>query len=98
MPSARDTSATAKLERIVFHADDAPHVVIDQSICEKCSIDRICVTICPIQNYNWDAIGTHLSVSTESCMECGSCRIVCTEGAITWNWPRGGYGVMYVAG
>jgi len=32
----------------------------------------------------------------EQCFECGSCYFVCTEeGAIEWNYPRGGYGVTF---
>ena len=32
----------------------------------------------------------------EQCFECGTCYMVCnTEGALTWSYPEGGYGVVF---
>jgi ferredoxin like protein len=32
----------------------------------------------------------------EQCFECGTCYLVCnSEGAITWTYPEGGYGVAF---
>ena len=32
-------------------------------------------------------------------MECGTCRVVCAEtGEVEWNYPRGGYGVLFKFG
>ena len=37
--------------------------------------------------------------SPDGCMECGTCRVLCeASGEITWNYPRGGYGVLYKFG
>jgi NAD-dependent dihydropyrimidine dehydrogenase PreA subunit len=33
------------------------------------------------------------TVSYEGCLECGTCMIACSEGAIDWRNPRGGFGV-----
>jgi len=32
----------------------------------------------------------------EQCFECGACYLVCnTAGAISWNYPEGGAGVVF---
>jgi ferredoxin like protein len=31
-------------------------------------------------------------------LECGSCRIICPQGAIRWVYPRGGFGICYQYG
>lgn len=87
-----------RLARVVFLPDPEPHIVLDAAICGRCRIARVCATVCPAGNYRYDASGNQMSVSTDSCMECGACRIACTEGAVAWRWPRGGYGVCYIRG
>ena len=85
-----------KLARVVFQPDPEAHIALDAGVCARCRIERVCVTVCPAGNYRYDSASNQMSVSTDSCMECGACRIACTEGAITWRWPRGGYGVCYI--
>ena len=35
----------------------------------------------------------------DGCMECGTCRVVTAEtGEVEWNYPRGGYGVLFKFG
>jgi ferredoxin like protein len=87
-----------KLARVVFYRDREPHITLSQEICVGCKIDRVCVTVCPAGNYKYDEKACQTILSTESCMECGACRIVCTEGAVSWSWPRGGFGVCYLLG
>jgi ferredoxin-like protein FixX len=32
----------------------------------------------------------------EQCFECGTCYLVCNrEGAISWSYPEGGFGVVF---
>jgi ferredoxin like protein len=31
----------------------------------------------------------------EGCLECGTCKVVCDRDAVSWRYPRGGYGVRY---
>ncbi len=87
-----------KLARVTFETDLEPHIVLDQLICSRCSIGRPCEKVCPAHNYSFDEIAGQMNVSTESCMECGSCRVVCTLGAVSWKWPRGRFGVCYLEG
>jgi ferredoxin like protein len=34
----------------------------------------------------------------EDCVECGTCYIMCDQGAVSWNHPRGGFGITYSQG
>jgi len=34
-------------------------------------------------------------LSWEGCLECGTCFIACDQRALTWDYPRGGYGFSY---
>lgn len=70
-----------------------PHILVDSAICQNCS-QKPCLYICPVQNYRLDEEG-HVTFSWEACVECGACRIICEAGAISWNYPRGGFGVCY---
>ncbi|WP_192902944.1 ferredoxin family protein, partial [Pelotomaculum propionicicum] len=37
-----------------------------------------------------------LSFDYAGCLECGTCRIICPkEGAISWQYPRGGFGINF---
>jgi ferredoxin like protein len=87
-----------QLSLAAFKPDAEPHIRVDDAICRRCSADRLCAAICPAQNYSWDANAEHMSVAVTSCFECGTCRIVCADGAIDWRWPGGGTGVAYVWG
>jgi ferredoxin like protein len=33
--------------------------------------------------------------SHQTCLECGACRISCQNGALDWNYPKGGFGVCF---
>ena len=94
----RSEPLDVRLSRVVFQPDPEPHIVLDPEVCSRCRIERVCAAVCPAGNYRLDEVAHRMSVSTDSCMECGACRIACTEGSVTWRWPRGGFGVCYVRG
>ena len=53
---------------------------------------------CPAGCYSFNDRG-QVEIAADGCMECGTCRIVCAEtGEIEWNYPRGGFGVLYKFG
>ena len=55
-------------------------------------------TICPAGCYANNPAG-QVEVVADGCMECGTCRILLEPtGEITWNYPRGGYGVLFKFG
>jgi ferredoxin like protein len=70
-----------------------PHIVINNTTCKTCSL-KPCIYVCPVQNYKLDEEG-RVIFSWEACVECGACRIVCEAGALTWNYPKGGFGICY---
>ena len=81
----------AKLSRVRFRLDQAAHIKVDSEVCESSS-ERPCLYVCPVQNYRLAEDGC-VEFSWQGCMECGACRIICNKGAISWNLPRGGFGV-----
>jgi ferredoxin like protein len=84
-----------KLALNMFHVDVEPHIQIDKEICSRCP-HKLCTLVCPVDNYtveNGDVV-----FSGEGCLECGTCNIVCDQGSVTWNYPRGGFGIIYRLG
>ena len=77
-----------------FRVDSTSHLAVNQDACRECS-DRVCLDICPTEVYRWDSVKKEVTVSYEGCLECGTCRIACKEGAIDWRNPRGGFGISY---
>ena len=40
-----------------------------------------------------------VEIATDGCVECGTCRLIAEPtGDIEWNYPRGGYGVLFKFG
>jgi ferredoxin like protein len=84
----------ASLGLNVFKIDKEPHVTINQEICQtKCQI-HYCLHICPASVYTLDRQG-EVQAEYEGCLECGTCLIACPHDALTWDYPRAGYGVQY---
>lgn len=54
--------------------------------------------LCPAGCYSVTENG-QVEIAADGCMECGTCRIVTDgTGEIEWNYPRGGFGVLYKFG
>ena len=77
-----------------FLADEKSHIVINQTVCAACD-HHACVKACPANCYTFNEETRLLSVVYETCLECGTCHVICDKGAIDWSYPRGGYGVNY---
>ncbi len=87
--SFEDRIATA-----VFDVHHQAHIVVDDTVCADCST-RECVVACPAKLFVPTSDGGIL-FNYEQCFECGTCYLVCNrEGAITWNYPEGGHGVVF---
>lgn len=69
-----------------------PHIAINQELCRQCS-DRRCLFICPAHLYSEQ--NGEIIVEWAGCLECGTCKAVCPHGALTWNYPQGGFGIIY---
>jgi ferredoxin like protein len=87
-----------KLFQNRYRVDEgAPHIRVDA---EKVPSEQLkaMVNICPAGCYQNGEDGK-VEVVADGCMECGTCRIVCQEtGEVTWQYPRGGYGVLFKFG
>ncbi len=56
------------------------------------------IHLCPAGCYSETESG-QVEVAADGCLECGTCRIVTREtGEVEWNYPRGGFGVLYKFG
>ena len=85
-----------KLYTTRYRVDHNTHLKIaDMEVCRKCE-GKPCTIFCPAKVYIWDE--DLIRVVYEGCLECGSCRIGCPYFNITWNFPRGGYGVQHKFG
>lgn len=77
-----------------FRVDNKPHITVNNEICKECST-QTCVYVCPANLFTPLSDNTIL-FNYEQCFECGTCYVACNrEGAITWTYPRGGYGVSF---
>lgn len=93
-----DKILNQKLGENVFVVDQTPHITVDTSKCGTCR-DKPCL-ICPVKNFRIEeAEGkAKLVFSHEGCVECGTCRFICPYDMVSWNYPRGGYGICYQRG
>lgn len=77
--------------------DSFAHITVkDPLLCLKCE-SKQCTTVCPSGVYTLE--GDHIDIAYEDCLECGTCRVACNEfNNIEWEYPRGGFGVMFKFG
>ena len=83
-----------KLSTIKYNCSNKAHLVVDQKKCAKCK-DKPCTIICPAKVYEADENLNEIVVQYENCLECGACRIACPKGAIAWEYPSSGCGVIF---
>jgi ferredoxin like protein len=77
--------------------DKEPHIVVNQEICRARCRRKVCLAVCPAKLYSLTP-GGEVTLNWEGCLECGTCKLACAEGALTWRYPRGGLGVQYRMG
>jgi ferredoxin like protein len=78
--------------RYTTDSPDHAHITVKPDICRLCP-HSFCTNVCPAQCY--ERIEGRLVFRYEDCVECGACAIACDQGSVTWNFPRGPYGVRY---
>lgn len=83
-----------KLETVRFHIDEYAHIRVNTETCRGCDLTP-CVYVCPAGLF--ELLGGEMSFSYEHCLECGTCYVACERQAISWEYPRGGYGVTFRA-
>jgi ferredoxin like protein len=92
----------AKVEEKLFqnrYLVDAgrPHIRVrphDKPSAALLSLTRVCPAGCYARNDKGQ-----VEITVDGCVECGTCRVVTARtGEVEWNYPRGGYGVLYKFG
>ena len=90
-------STPDRLATVKFRVAKEPHISVDTEKCREC-VEKPCVIVCPAENYQLSEDKKTVILSWESCMECGSCALVCSHNAIKWCYPIGGFGISYRLG
>ena len=73
-----------------------PHIKIqDAGVCAACAL-KPCAVCCPAGC--WRAEPGRVDLVTDGCLECGTCRLVCPADNVDWNYPRGGFGILFKFG
>ncbi len=70
--------------------------IANPQVCAHCE-SKGCLFFCPVGAYR-EAEGGKVQIAYQSCIECGSCRVMCPHNNVEWKYPRGGYGVAYKFG
>ncbi|MDD2586247.1 MAG: 4Fe-4S dicluster domain-containing protein [Syntrophomonadaceae bacterium] len=77
-----------------FEVDDEEHhIVLNKEVCRSCQA-KPCIYACPAGLYTLK--DGEINFDDAGCLECGTCRLICPqEGALSWHYPRGNFGVVY---
>ena len=100
MSTAVHVNVEEKLFQNRYKVDHGrPHIQIrDADTCTNKCVDQSCTYICPAACYKAEGNGT-VTLITDGCLECGSCRIICSEHSnVDWEYPRGGHGILFKFG
>ncbi|VVM04611.1 Ferredoxin-like protein FixX [Methylacidimicrobium cyclopophantes] len=76
-----------------------PHIRIrNPEVCRSRCGEKSCAACCPAGCYTLGSEG-EVTLLTDGCLECGTCRIICSEFRnVDWEYPRGGFGVLFKFG
>jgi ferredoxin like protein len=87
----------AKLGLDVFKPLREAHIRIRPGM-EKDARLKPAVRICPAGCYSENEQAA-VVLNVDGCLECGTCRIICTTYRnVDWEYPRGGYGILFKFG
>ena len=76
---------TDRLARNSYVLDeDECHIEVNQEIARRTGTGKLLVRVCPAKVYGEAPDGT--------------CLAVAAPGALTWHYPRGGFGIAYREG
>jgi len=77
--------------------EEEPHILVDKNACGACTT-KPCLYICSAVCYKLNDQGL-VQFDYAGCLECGTCRIACRTfgkgGVISWEYPRGTFGVNF---
>ena len=84
-----------KIALDAFKTDNESHIIINHEICRTKCKTKYCLFACPGHLYSYNEENNEMVVEFAGCLECGTCKIAWVEGAITWVYPKGDFGVQY---
>lgn len=93
----RRTTVPERLATNRFELDEEqPHIVVNQELCRGTETGWAIIAVCPAGVYaEHDG---QITADYAGCLECGACLAVAAPGALSWRYPRGGYGVSFREG
>lgn len=102
MTNAVESTPSIKVEEKLFqnrYLVDAGRPHIKVRVHDKPSKQLKSLThACPAGCYAANEKG-QIEITADGCMECGTCRVLTADtGEIEWNYPRGGFGVLFKFG
>jgi len=87
-------SVAEKLSVNKYELDEGvPHISVDNAICQQQCQLKPCLFVCPANVYTEQ--NGEIMVDWAGCLECGTCKVACPTEALDWEYPRGGFGVIY---
>ena len=91
-------SVPERLARNHYELDEAQsHIQVHQDVVRATGAGPLLVRICAAHVYTEEADGS-VSAEYAACLECGTCLAVAPPGALTWHYPRGGFGIAFREG
>jgi ferredoxin like protein len=87
------TALKAKLGLDVFKTLTVPHIKIKAGM-EKDNRLQAMIRVCPAGLYSSNDKG-EVVLTTDGCLECGTCRLICGTAVLDWSYPEGGTGVQF---
>lgn len=76
--------------------EEESHIEVNQELCRTTGTGRRLIAVCPAGVYSEQ--NGEIVVDYAACLECGTCLAVASPGALTWKYPRGGFGVTFREG
>jgi len=70
-----------------------PHIQVKTEICNSVCKTKACLFICPAGVYSEQE--GKIVADWAGCVECGTCKAACPAEALVWEYPRGGFGIIY---
>lgn len=85
--------STREFVKLVYkNVPEEDFMSVDPGKCEGCGD---CVVVCPVFLWKLGKKKAQLEGDyRERCLECGACWQVCSSGAISFDFPEGGKGIV----
>lgn len=98
MSNKKEIPISERLGVTSYNVDKESHIEVDKERCLTCKT-HACLYVCPAKVYELKEGKIYFNY--EACLELGGCIIACHQlgnKAISWKYPKGGYGVIYKYG